>query len=176
VYDYRLGMVPLFVPPGHALLFMLGGIVAARSPGWIVWLTPVAAAPFAGLLFMSGAGTLDALLFAIFLVCLWFGRARKLYAVMFVLSLMMELCGTALGNWTWSTTVPWIGLTTLNPPLAAGAFYCVLDLLVVATVSRWRLAFVTCDSEIQTRLRRLFPAVRRAARLWARNAHTAAGI
>jgi len=177
VYDYRLGMVPLFVPPGHALLFMLGGIVAARSPGWIVWLTPLAAAPFAGLLLVSGAGTLDALLFAIFLVCLWFGRARKLYAVMFVLSLMMELYGTALGNWTWSTTVPWIGLTTLNPPLAAGAFYCVLDMLVVATVSRWRFAMrVAGDPQRPTGFKRLFPAGRRAARPWARSAHTAAGI
>jgi hypothetical protein len=29
--------------------------------------------------------------------------------------------------------VPWLALTTLNPPLAAGAHYCVLDLLVTAT-------------------------------------------
>jgi hypothetical protein len=34
--------------------------------------------------------------------------------------------------------VPWLGLTTINPPLAAGAFYCVLDLLVVTTVARAR--------------------------------------
>lgn len=57
---------------------------------------------------------------------------------MFVLALAMEIYGTLLGNWRWSTDVPWIGLTALNPPLAAGAFYCVLDLLVVATVARWR--------------------------------------
>jgi len=41
-----------------------------------------------------------------------------------------------LGNWGWGANVPWLGLTTINPPLAAGAFYCVLDLLVVATVAR----------------------------------------
>ena len=51
---------------------------------------------------------------------------------MFVLSLAMELYGTWIGNWTWSASVPWLGLTADNPPLAAGAFYCVLDLLVVS--------------------------------------------
>ena len=51
---------------------------------------------------------------------------------MFVLSLAMELYGTWVGNWVWSAQVPWLGLTADNPPLAAGAFYCVLDLLVVS--------------------------------------------
>jgi len=68
-------------------------------------------------------------------VCIVFGRAKKLYAVMFVLALAMEIFGTWLGNWGWHAAVPWLGLTTLNPPLAAGAFYCVLDMLVVATVA-----------------------------------------
>jgi hypothetical protein len=176
IYDYRLGTVPLFVPPGHALLFTLGGIVAARAPAWIVWCVPLAAAPFVGFLLLSGAGTLDALLYAMFLICLWFGRARKLYAVMFVLSLIMEVYGTALGTWSWSTAVPWVGLTTPNPPLAAGTFYCVLDMLVVTTVSRWHFtAPAARHPEMQAGFKRLFPAGRLAARFWARSARTAAG-
>ena len=138
LYEYRLSNIPLFVPPGHAMLFMLGGMLAARADKWIVWLTPLAATPFVCLLLLSGAGSFDALLFAIFLLCLVFGRAKQLYAVMFVLSLAMEIYGTWLGNWTWSHDVPWLGMTTVNPPLAAGAFYCVLDVLVVATVARMR--------------------------------------
>lgn len=136
LYDYRLGNVPLFVPPGHALLFVLGALLAARSRDWIVWFVPAAAAPFVFVLALSGADRFGALLFALFLLCLKFGRARRLYAIMFVLALAMELYGTWLGNWTWSPAVPWLGLSTLNPPLAAGAFYCVLDLLVMATVAR----------------------------------------
>ena len=58
---------------------------------------------------------------------------------MFVLSLAMELYGTWLGNWTWSAQVPWLGLTADNPPIAAGAFYCVLDLLVVNATARLQL-------------------------------------
>jgi len=140
LYDYRLANVPLFVPPGHALLFLLGSMVAARVRDWINWVVPLAALPFVFLLLVTGAGTLDALLFAMFLACMLFGRAPRLYAVMFVLSLAMEIYGTWLGNWTWHTDVPWLGLTAINPPLAAGAFYCVLDLLVMATLAKIRRA------------------------------------
>src|SRR5262249_10964462 len=87
---------------------------------------------------VTGLGTLDALLFSLFLLCILSGRASKLYAVMFVLSLAMEIYGTWLGNWTWAAEAPWLGFTTINPPLAAGAFYCMLDMLVVATVASRR--------------------------------------
>ena len=99
---------------------------------------PLAAAPFVLLLAWTGADTFGLLLFAILILCMIFSQSRKLYAVMFVLSLTMEIYGTWLGNWVWATDVPWIGLTTTNPPLAAGVFYCVLDFLVMTTVRRYR--------------------------------------
>jgi len=136
LYEYRHFNVPLFVPPGHALLFMLGRILAERARDWIVWFVPLVSTPFVFLLAVTGLGTLDALLFALFLLCMLSGRASKLYAVMFVLSLAMEIYGTWLGNWTWAPVAPWLGFTTINPPLAAGAFYCMLDMLVVATMAR----------------------------------------
>lgn len=133
LYDYRLGNIPLFVPPGHALLFALGVTLAARLPDWITIAVPVATAPVVIGLAWIGSDTLGPLLFALLLACMLLSKARKLYAVMFTLALAMEIYGTALGNWTWSREVPWLGLATLNPPLAAGAFYCVLDLLVMGT-------------------------------------------
>ena len=136
LYEYRLANVPLFVPPGHALLFMLGRLIAQHVEGWIEWVVPLAAAPFIMMLAWTGLGTLDVLLFTLFLLCLLSGRASRLYAVMFVLSLAMEIYGVWLGNWTWAPEAPWLGFTTLNPPLAAGAFYCMLDMLVVATVAK----------------------------------------
>jgi hypothetical protein len=148
LYEYRLANVPLFVPPGHALLFMLGRLMAARVGAWIEWLVPLAATPFVFLLAVTGLGTLDALLFALFLLCILSGRATRLYAVMFVLSLAMEVYGTWLGNWTWAPEAPWLGFTTINPPLAAGAFYCMLDMLVVATVATRRPATVRADAQL----------------------------
>lgn len=138
LYEYRLANVPLFVPPGHALLFMLGTIAASRLRDWISWFVPLAAAPFVAFMLLSGVDTFGALLYVMFLLCVAFGRARKLYAVMFVLALAMEIFGTTTGNWTWASTTPWLGLATVNPPLVAGAFYCILDMLVVATVSAYR--------------------------------------
>jgi hypothetical protein len=136
LYEYRLANVPLFVPPGHALLFMLGRLIARHVDEWIEWVVPLAAAPFILLLAFTGIGTLDSLLFALFILCLLSGRANRLYAVMFVLSLAMEIYGVWLGNWAWASEAPWLGFTTINPPLAAGAFYCMLDMLVVATVAK----------------------------------------
>jgi len=133
LYEYRLGNIPLFVPPGHALLFMLGTALAPRLSDRLAWAVPLLAAPFVILLSATGSDTFGAPLFALLLLCMAFGSARKLYATMFMLALVMEIYGTWLGNWAWSPHVPWLGLTTLNPPLAAGAFYCVLDLLVTAT-------------------------------------------
>ena len=72
----------------------------------------------------------------LFVACMLISPSRKLYATMFVLSLAMELYGTWIGNWAWAPRVPWLGLATINPPIAAGAFYCVLDLLVVMATGK----------------------------------------
>ena len=136
LYQYRLGNIPLFVPPGHVLLFFLGMQVAERLPRRAEWWIAALAAPMVALLAWTGRDTLGPLLYALFLVCLWISPSRRLYATMFVLSLAMELYGTWMGNWVWAPQVPWLDLRTVNPPLAAGAFYCVLDLLVVSVVSR----------------------------------------
>lgn len=136
LYDYRLGNVPLFVPPGHALLLLLGMLLAARVGDWVTWLVPAAAAPVVVWQAAAGADTLGVLLFAVFLLAVACGRAKKLYAVMFALSLAMEFYGTWLGNWTWQPAVRGLGLAAGNPPLTAGAFYCVLDVLVLAATRR----------------------------------------
>lgn len=130
LYDYQLGNVPLFVPPGHALLYLLGLIIAARIRESAAWVVLFAAAPAVVVLAASGADQLSLPLFALFTAFIVFGRQRRLYATMFVIALALELYGTALGNWAWRPVVPGTGLATLNPPLAAGVFYCALDWLV----------------------------------------------
>jgi hypothetical protein len=146
LYTYRQHNIPLFVPPGHALLYMAGVALARRVPGRIVWWVPALALPYLTWALLRGFSTFDAALFAVFVWCLWQGSAKKLYATMFVLSLGLELWGTWLGNWYWWPEVPWTVLSTTNPPAAAGAFYCLLDLLVVA-----------CANRIEARLRSRMP-------------------
>jgi hypothetical protein len=136
LYEYRLGNIPLFVPPGHVLLFYLGTRIAARIPDRGEWWIAALALPVIAVFAWNGRDTLGPLLYALFLACMLLSPSRKLYATMFVLSLAMEIYGTWMGNWVWSPRVPWLGLTADNPPLAAGAFYCVLDLLVVSAMKR----------------------------------------
>jgi hypothetical protein len=136
LYEYRMRNIPLFVPPGHVLLFYLGTRIAARMPERSEWWIALLALPVVMLFAWQGRDTLGPLLYGLFVLCLWLSPSRRLYATMFVLSLVMELYGTWIGNWVWSPQVPWLGLTTVNPPVAAGAFYCVLDLLVVSATAR----------------------------------------
>jgi hypothetical protein len=138
LYQYRLGNIPLFVPPGHVLLFFLGMRIAERLGDGAEWWIAAAALPLVALFAGTGRDTLGPMLFVLFLACMAASPSRKLYATMFVLSLAMELYGTWIGNWTWSAEVPWLGLTADNPPIAAGAFYCVLDFLVVSSISLLR--------------------------------------
>ena len=139
-YEYRLGNVPLFVPPGHALLYWLGvQLAGACSPTWqkrLVKATLLGATALAVGLAVPGLDRLSVALVALLGVCVWRGRDPALYAVMFWLALTMELYGTALGNWYWQPITPYIGLNTLNPPFAAGVFYAVLDVLVAAVARR----------------------------------------
>lgn len=129
LYDYRLGNLPLFVPPGHVLLYWLGLQLAERLPEAAVKVLPWLALGAVSVQAVAGIDGLGPLLIAIFLACVRWGPAPRLYVTMFLLALVMELWGTWLGNWTWRGQVPGLGWPLANPPLAAGAFYCVLDLL-----------------------------------------------
>jgi hypothetical protein len=136
VYDYQFHNVPLFVPPGHALLMTLGLLIAMRIPppraAIYVWLITLAALSWGVAAWIGNTDRFGVMLFMLYLGCITFGRQKTLYATMFILALIMELYGTALGNWFWVSPAPWVHLSAANPPFSAGAFYCALDLLVLA--------------------------------------------
>ena len=134
LYDYQFNNVPLFVPPGHALLMTLGLICARRLPNTVMWTISLGALAWGCYVWVIGFDRFGAALFGIYAFCMMTSNAKSLYATMFVLALMMELYGTALGNWTWRPIAPWVELTSANPPFSAGAFYCMLDLLVLGAM------------------------------------------
>ena len=136
LYDYRGGGIPAFVPPGHVLLFALGSWIAPRVPedlgvriAWVVL-------PATAVLGLTGADPLSLVLVLLYLAAIRYGPAPRLYGVMFLLALLLELWGTRIGTWAWRHQIPGLGWHTLNPPLAAGAFYCVLDWLVQVLTPR----------------------------------------
>jgi hypothetical protein len=135
LYDYQFQNVPLFVPPGHALLMTLGLVFARRLPQAAMWLISLAALTWAAYAWVAGFDRFGVVLFGIYAFCMLASGARSLYATMFVAALLMELYGTALGNWMWQPVAPWVQLTAANPPFSAGAFYCMLDLLVLGAMT-----------------------------------------
>ncbi|MDB5807391.1 MAG: putative rane protein [Betaproteobacteria bacterium] len=141
LYDYQFGNVPLFVPPGHALLYLGGLLIAERLPAGMAkygpYLVPALAAPVVITLALTGQDLFSLPLFLLFTAFVLFAPEKRLYATMFMLALAMEVYGTATGNWAWRAHVPGTPLSTLNPPLAAGAFYCLLDWAVNLHIS-WK--------------------------------------
>jgi len=133
LYTYRLENVPMFVPPGHALMMMLGVAWARRLPLRAAHAILGGAGAYTVLAALWGLDTLAVPLYLLLLVsALSLPGHARLFAASFVLTLALELYGTALGNWRWDREVPWVGLVTTNPPAIAGAFYCTLHAISVA--------------------------------------------
>ena len=143
VYTYRLGNLPLFVPPGHGLVYLTGlsltrtpfvsrhqraflSFVATLALGWAV----------AGLTVLPRLDASGALGMSVFLVFLLVGRARVLYAGVFLVVALLELSGTAVGVWTWKEVVPGLRLPSGNPPSGAASGYVLFDIVAIALTAR----------------------------------------
>jgi hypothetical protein len=141
LYVYWFHNLPFFVPPGHVLLFALGLTFAPRLPQWFLVVVAGFAAAYATGAVLTSTDTFSAALAILFLGFMAFGPNRRLYAMMFVISLLMELYGTWIGNWAWVPDVPGLPLSSANPPLCVGGLYCALDLLVESAdraLRKWR--------------------------------------
>jgi hypothetical protein len=157
LYRYRWGNVPLFVPPGHGLLYLFA-LRAARTPlmashGGTVGRVALACATVwavggltVGPLVTGRVDAFGALLWPIFV---WLMRkpAAAVYAASFFITAELELLGTAFGIWTWAHVAPVIHLPAGNPPSVIAGGYCLMDAAAskVATLlpaagllSRWR--------------------------------------
>jgi hypothetical protein len=133
LYTYRLGNIPMFVPPGHVLMLLLGFALARVMPQTVAYAIFSFAALYSLAAAIAGVDTLGLALFLVLAVsAIALPTQRTLYASTFVLSLLLELYGTWLGNWNWAREVPATALVTTNPPGVVGALYCALDAAVAA--------------------------------------------
>jgi hypothetical protein len=145
LYQYRWGNVPLFVPPGHGLLYLFA-MRATRTPLMLdrgrtvkhlalacatLWAVGgLTVAPF----FLGWVDVFGALFLPIFIVLM---RTRRtlVYAATFFIAVELELVGTGFGNWAWATAAPVIHLPAGNPPSVIAGGYCVLDAVVSKAAS-----------------------------------------
>ena len=137
IYEYQRGMMPRVVPVGHWCLFDAGRRISAYLP---VRKAMISLTPFVPLVIYgvwSGGDTSGIFLLLLVLGFTKWGPQPALYATMAWAAMLMEIWGTYLANWVWANEVPWTGLTAWNPPLLVGAFYCLGDLLVNLSVTKF---------------------------------------
>lgn len=145
VYTYRFSNVPLYVPPGHGL-FYLFALRSVRTPLMadsgkavcsvalvLATLWAIGGLTVGPLLF----GRLDAsalLLWPLFVLFMWKSSSAGIYAAAFFATSVLEILGTAFGNWSWAAVVPVWQIAMGNPPSVIAGAYCLMDLAAARTM------------------------------------------
>jgi hypothetical protein len=143
-YVYRIGTVPLYVPPGHGLVY-LGALALGRSAlfryhrrvlvtatvliggAWALW----------GVTASQRHDVLGAFWFCCLLGFLALGPSRMVYVGAFVVVSYLELLGTALGTWAWAASDPALHVIGQgNPPSGAAGGYGWFDLYALVLAPR----------------------------------------
>jgi hypothetical protein len=147
LYTYRLDNIPLFVPPGHGLVY-LGGLAIVRvfvgRERVLVGtaLGAVLAWGVAGLTVLPRLDVGGAICAAGFAYVLLTRSRATVYAGVFLVVAFLEIYGTAVGTWVWAERVPTLGVPNGNPPSGAAIGYVVLEataIRVAVGVSRVRI-------------------------------------
>ena len=147
VYLYRFDNVPMYVPPGHGLVYL-----SAFALGHTAYVERHLRAAVATVLVLGGlwAGhglfladrpdALGAFWYACLVAFLLWGPSKPVYVGAFVVVSYLELLGTELGTWTWQTYDPTGWVTIGNPPSGAAGGYGWFDLaglLAAPYLLRW---------------------------------------
>lgn len=143
VYVYRFDNVPMYVPPGHGLVYL-----AALALGRCAWVLARRRALTGVVIVVGGAwaahglwwaerpDVLGAFWFCCLVGFLAWGPSRGLYIGAFVVVSYLEIVGTALGTWSWQPTDP-TGLVSIgNPPSGAAGGYGWFDLAALLLAPR----------------------------------------
>lgn len=179
VYRYRLHNLPLFVPPGHGIVYLFG-LLAAQTPVVTRYGRRVAHIVLAGAGTWAVAGlTLlpvitgrfdvqGALCLPVFAYFLLRSPRWPLFAAIFVIVSELEICGTTFGSWSWMPVAPYTHIPSGNPPSVIAGGYCVIDASVLAVLWAYRCGWKTIMTTITITTRpRIGPTVRLLlARRW----------
>jgi hypothetical protein len=150
VYRYRLENIPMYVPPGHGLFFLMA-VRLSEVPMVERYRRVVVGAVVAvsGLLLVRGmflSPERDVLGLGTWLVLLFFlfaGRRPTFYAVSYALTMTLEYYGTSQGNWAWVPILPYVGIGVANPPFGIGGAYCAMDAVARQLAPRLERLLVT---------------------------------
>jgi len=175
IYRYRLHNLPLFVPPGHGIVYLFG-LLAAQTPvvqrygRRVAYAVLGAAGVWAALgltMLPLLSGRLDvqgALCLPVFAFFLLRSPRWPLFAAVFLIVSELEICGTSFGNWSWMQAAPWTHIPSGNPPSVIAGGYCVIDGTVLRVLSIYRWGWKTIMTRITSTIT---PSPGPNLRLWA---------
>jgi hypothetical protein len=143
VYVYRFHNVPLYVPPGHGLVYLCA-LALGRSALFSRFRRQLWAATFlvGGAWALHGAflsprpDVLGLFWFTCLAGFLLFGRVPTLYVGAFLIVSYLELVGTSLHTWTWQPRDPTGWISIGNPPSGAAGGYGWFDLTAALLAPR----------------------------------------
>ena len=162
VYRYRLHNVPLFVPPGHGLVYLFGllamstpvvkrhgkkvaHVVLGGAGAWAlagITLLPIITGRFD----LQGAMCLPVFAWFVLRSPRW-----ALFAAIFIATGELEIFGTSFGNWYWMPVAPWTHIPSGNPPSVIAGGYCVIDASVLLVMrAYYRVGLNTITTRITT--------------------------
>ena len=138
VYVYRFHNVPMYVPPGHGLVYLaalaVGRTVVVQTRTrlcTVLVLVAVGADAAYGLVLAARPDVLGAFWFLCLAGFLLRGPSPGLYVGAAVVVTYLELVGTSLGTWTWQPHDP-TGLVSVgNPPSGVAGGYGWFDLVAL---------------------------------------------
>jgi len=135
VYVYRFDNVPMYVPPGHGLVYLSAFVLGHtclvqrhRRTATVTVLLLGGAWAAHGLLLAERPDGLGAFWFACLAAFLVWGPSRGVYVGAFAVVTYLELVGTELRTWVWQTEDPILGVSIGNPPSGAAGGYGWFDL------------------------------------------------
>lgn len=156
MYEYRLANVPVYVPPGHSILY--GAVYYfVREPAVLRnrrWLSPLMLAMgvgYAAFWLLARNDVYGAVCTGVFLF--WISReasSRMFFLAMFLLVAYLEQLGTRFECWYWHPTLldrfDW--MPSGNPPSGISVFYFGFDVGCL-------LAYLKRRPELRARFKRL---------------------
>ncbi len=136
MYTYRLKNVPIYVPPGHAIIYIVTYYFTRKAPiqqskDKIEFLFKVFIVIYSCVFLLLGK---DVFGFVLSILIIWLLRnkpkERLFYYTMFIVVAFLEIIGTRYACWKWPSTafdcIPF--LKSANPPSGISFFYFGLDL------------------------------------------------
>ncbi len=156
MYEYRLANVPVYVPPGHAILY--GAVyyfvrepAVLRNRSWLSPLMLILGVGYAAYWLVAQNDVYGAVCTGVFLY--WISReasSRLFFLAMFLLVAFLEQLGTRFECWYWHPTLldRFAWMPSGNPPSGISVFYFGFDVGCL-------LAYLKRRPELRARYKRL---------------------